>query len=130
MAQVGNAANIPPADAPIALDGNAQGAEEPQQPAIYELVDGVQLVEATDALTQVTSLQQILHWIGFTIEDHRENICTQSLGSYNEIQSLTEKDCQAIATDWASRTVNNGRFHVGLRRLKSLQALVHWVQDF
>ena len=56
MAQVGNAANIPPADAPIALDGNAQGAEEPQQPAIYELVDGVQLVEATDALTQVTSL--------------------------------------------------------------------------
>ena len=44
--------------------------------------------------------------------------------------SLTEKDCQAIATDWASRTAPNGRFHIGQRRLKLLQALTHWVQDF
>jgi len=129
MAQAGNA-NIPPfVDAQVALEDDAQGAEEPE-PAVYELINGVQLVEAKDDLTEVTSLQQILHWIGFTIEENRENIRTQSLGSYDDIQSLTEKDCQAIATDWASRTIPNGRFHVGLRRLKSLQALVHWVQDF
>ena len=115
---------------PRANAQGAQGAGAPQQPAPYELVNGEEIVVATDALTQVTSLQQILHWIGFTIEEHRENIRTQSLGSYEEIQSLTEKDCQAIATDWADRTIQNGRFHVGLRRLKLLQALTHWVQDF
>ena len=117
MAQAGIAANIPPAEAP-------------QQPAPYELVDGNQLVEAANALNEVTSLQQILHWIGFTIEEHRENLRIQSLGSYEDMKSLTEKDCQAISTDWAGRTVPNGRFHVGLRRLKLLQALIHWVQDF
>jgi hypothetical protein len=87
MAQAGIAANIPPANAQIALDGNAQEADEPQQPALYELVDGEQIVEATDALTEVASLQQVLYWIGFTIENQRENIRTQSLGSYEEIQS-------------------------------------------
>ena len=69
MAQAGIAANIPPAEAP-------------QQPAPYELVDGNQLVEAANALNEVTSLQQILHWIGFTIEEHRENLRIKSLGSY------------------------------------------------
>jgi hypothetical protein len=124
MAQAGIAANVPPANAQIALDGNTQGAQAPQQPAPYELVDGEEIVKAKDALTEVASLQQILYWIVFTINEHRENIHTQSLGSYEEIQSLTKKDCQAIATDWA------GQFHVGLKGLKLLQALVHWVQDF
>ena len=130
MAQAGIAANIPPADAQIVEDGDAQGAEAPQQPAPYELVDGNQIVEATDALNEVRSLQQILHWIGFTIEEHRENLRIQSLGSYEEMKSPTEKDCQVISIDWAGRTVPNGRFHFGLRRLKFLQALIHWVQDF
>ena len=103
----------------------AQGAGAPQQPVPYELINGENIVEATDALTEATSLQQILHWIGFTIEEHRESIRTQSLGSYEEMQSLNEKDCQAIATDWAGRTIQNGRFHVGLRRIKFFQALIH-----
>ena len=98
-----DAGNIPP----VAAQG-AQGAGAPQQPEPHALVNGEDIVVATDALMQVTSLQQILHWIGFNIEEHRENIRAQSLGLYEEIQSLTEKDCQAIATDWAGRTTQNG----------------------
>jgi hypothetical protein len=65
MAKVGIAVNIPPVNAQMAIDSNAQGAEAPHH-APYELVNREQIVEATNALTEVTSLQQILHWIGFT----------------------------------------------------------------
>ena len=107
-----------------------QPADAPPAPAAYELANGDQIVEQTDALTEDSSLQQILHWIGFTVEANRDNLQTQSLGSLDDMLLLTKKDCQAITTDWSSRTAQNGRFHVGLRRLKLLQALVHWVQDF
>ena len=59
--------------ADVAIPADAQvGA--PQEPAPYALVNGEDIVEATDDLMEVTSLQQILHWIGFTIEEHRESI--------------------------------------------------------
>ena len=79
-----------------------------EAPAIYELVNGEQIVEAKDTLNKDTSLQQILHWIGFTVKANRDNLQTQLLGSFDKLLSLTKKDCQAIATDWSSRTVLNG----------------------
>lgn len=110
---------------------DAIAPEPPAPPApVHELVNGDTVVEDSDTLNEDTSLTQILHWIGFTVEANRNNLQSQSLGSFDDMLSLTEKDCQAIATDWAGRTANLGRFHVGLKRLKYLQALVHWTQDF
>ena len=96
----------------------------------YELTLGDTIVEDSYLLTDVSTIQQILHWIGFREVETRENIRNDSIGSFDEIQSLTEKDVQAIATDWAGRTASLGRFHIGNRRLKYLQSLIHWVQDF
>ena len=111
------AAAVPPAE------------EEAAPPEPYELILGGQIVEHTDALTEDASIQQILHWIGFRAEASRENLRVESLGSFDEMKSLTEKDVQAISTDWSSRTATR-RIFIGTRRLKLLQALVHWVKDF
>ena len=107
---------VPPAD-----DGN---------PAEYELVLGDTIVVDSALLTEVSTIQQILHWIGFRQEQTRENLRNESIGSFEEIQSLTEKDVHSIATDWAGRTLVLGRFYMGNRRLKYLQSVIHWVQDF
>ena len=111
------AAAVPPAE------------EEAAPPEPYELILGDQIVEHTDALTEDASIQQILHWIGFRAEASRENLRVESLGSFDEMKSLTEKDVQAISTDWSSRTATR-RIFIGTRRLKLLQALIHWVKDF
>ena len=44
--------------------------------------------------------------------------------------SLTEKDVISISADWANRTTTLGRFHIGTKQLKLIQAFTHWVQDF
>ena len=118
-----------PANAQNDPDSDSDDSASQAHP-VYTLVQGDQIVEATDALNEDAFLQQILYWIGFRNENSRENLRVQLLGSFDEMMSLTEKDVQAIATDWSSRTSNLGRFFIGTRRLKLLQALTHWIQDF
>ena len=48
----------------------------------------------------------------------------------HDMLSLTEKDISSISLDWANRTIALSRFHIGTKRLKSLQLLIHWIQDF
>ena len=98
--------------------------------AAYTLVLGDVNVEASPLLTEDVTIRQILHWIGFTVETNRDNLMNESVGTLADVRSLTEKDVLAFNTDWASRTQGNGRFHIGTRRSKMLQAFVHWVQDF
>ena len=98
--------------------------------AAYTLVSGDVNVEASPLLTEDVTIRQILHWIGFTVETNRDNLMNESVGTLADVRSLTEKDVLAFNTDWASRTQGNGRFHIGTRRSKMLQAFVHWVQDF
>ena len=106
-------------------------AAEPEATVVYALVLGeVAVAEDAPGLDNESTIQQILHWIGFRVEATRENLRMDSLGSFEEIQTLTMKDVQSIATDWSSRTAVQGRFYMGSRRLKYLQALIHWIQDF
>ena len=83
-----------------------------------------------DGITEAHSIIQILHWIGFRIEENRNNLIEDSLGSYGDILMLKEKDIPTMATDWGSRTQANGRMHFGARRTKLLKALTHWRMDF
>lgn len=87
-------------------------------------------VVATAGLNENDTIQQMLYWIGFRIDDQRTGIIDDSLGSYDDIRMLSEKDVNAMATEWAGRTSNNGRIIFGIRRTKLLKALTHWVQDF
>lgn len=103
--------------------------ELPPPPAEYKLVLGKTIVDDGELLTTVTTIQQILHWIGFHIVESRENLCNNLLGSFEEIQLLTKKYVQSIATDWVGQTAALGQFYMGNRRLKYLQALTHWAQE-
>ena len=96
----------------------------------YVLVDGDVDVVDSPLLTEEETIRQILHWIGFTIVANRDNLMNESIGSLDDVLSLTQKDVIAFSTDWSNRQATAGRFHIGTRRSKLLQAFVHWVQDF
>lgn len=96
----------------------------------YQLVLGDVNVVDTPLLTETETIRQILHWIGFNIAVNRTNLMNESIGTLDDVLSLNQKDVLSFNTDWSSRTVANGRFNIGTRRLKLLQAFVHWVQDF
>lgn len=96
----------------------------------YALVTGNVNVEENPLLTEEEMIRQILHWIGFENPTNRDNLMNESIGSLDDIMSLTQKDVLAFSTDWSSRTAANGKFNIGTRRSKMLQAFVHWVQDF
>ena len=65
-----------PADQTAAGGGAAQQAQAPDVPVPrrYVLVNGHTNVMRMAALTEDAALHQILHWISFTVEAHRENI--------------------------------------------------------
>ena len=120
------------ADVPPALAALLEAEVAAIQPVNEDnaLVLGDIIIEENDANTKTTAIHQILHWIAFRVAAHRENICEESLGSMYDMLSLTEKDVSSISLDWANRTIALSRFHIGTKRLKSLQLLIHWIQDF
>ena len=75
------------------------------------------------------SIHQILHWIGFT-QPQRVQLFNDSLGSYRDMSSFTEKDISDMAAEYSRRTANDGRINFGIRRTKKLQTLIHFIQDF
>ena len=121
------AANIPIAGPPPP----AQQVVPPLPAQVaYALVLGPVVVVNSPLLTEEETINQILHWIGFDIATYRTVLINESIGNLDDVLSLNQKDVIAINTDWSGRTVANGRFNIGSRRLKLLQAFVHWVQDF
>jgi hypothetical protein len=103
-------------------------AEPNPPPAPYVPVEGDDIVQ--DGINEADTIIQSLYWIGFRSNEQRVNIVEDSLGSFDDIRMLSEKDISAMATEWAGRTVVNGRITFGIRRTKLLKALTHWVKDF
>ena len=75
-------------------------------------------------------MDTILTWIGFNQQATRERLREEGLGSFNEIMPMKEKDIRDLAESHGRRTVADGRVIFGLRRIRYLIGLVHWVQDF
>ena len=75
-------------------------------------------------------IKQILHWIGFVTAGQKNAVYEDSISSYNDLNGLTKNDIDSMPRGYASRTLNDGRIHLGIRRIKRLKALVHWAQDF
>ena len=94
----------------------------------YVLVTGVNPVPP--GLNETDTMDQILHWIGFTTNAQRTNIMADSMNSFNNVRFLAKKDINSMASEYASRTQLEGKIHFGIRRTKLLKALVHWIQDF
>jgi hypothetical protein len=71
-----------------------------------------------------------LEWIGFGIAATRERIQIEGFESFEDLNSMKEKDIRDLAESYGRRTIGDGRFIFGICRTKYLIGLIHWVQDF
>ena len=69
-------------------------------------------------------------WVGFAITATRERIRVEGFRSFEDLNSMKEKDIRDLAESYGRRTVGDGRFIFGIRRTKYLIGLVHWVHGF
>ena len=82
------------------------------------------------AAAALAELHQALVWIGFGDQGNRDTICQEAgLLSFEDFIGLTEKDIRDMAEEFSKRTVAQGRISFGLRRIKLLLGVMHWVQD-
>ena len=82
---------------------------------------------AVEALAKV---HQALQWIGFGNQVHRDSICEEAgFESLEDSVRLSEKDIGEMADGYKKSTQVQGRIPFGLRRVKLLIGVMHWVQD-
>ena len=78
----------------------------------------------------LAELNQALVWISFGDQGNRDTICQEAgLLSFEDFVGLTEKDIRDMAGEFSKRTAVHGRISFGLRRIKLLLGVMHWVQD-
>jgi len=78
----------------------------------------------------INPMDLALQWIGFDNEATRERLRIEGFDSFSELQSMREKDIRDLAESYGRRTVADGRFIFGVRRVRYLIGMIHWVQDF
>ena len=70
-------------------------------------VDGINA--APLVLNEREEILQILHWIGFTIDDQKNNLYADSIGSYGDLYILNNEDIDSMAKDYSEPTAVNGK---------------------
>ena len=82
------------------------------------------------AAAALAEVHQALQWIGFGNQAHRDSICEEAgFESLDDFVVLSEKDIREMADGYEKRTQAQGRIPFGLRRIKLLIGVMHWVQD-
>ena len=78
----------------------------------------------------LAEVHQALQWIGFGNQVHRDSICEEAgFESLKDFVRLSEKDIREMADGYEKRTQAQGRIPFGLRCIKLLIGVIHWVQD-
>ena len=78
----------------------------------------------------LAEVHQALQWIGFGNQAHRDSICEEAgFESLEDFIGLSEKDIREMADGYEKRTQAQRRIPFGLRRIKLLIGVMHWVQD-
>ena len=75
-------------------------------------------------------MDTILEWIGFDQEATRDRIREEGFETFADLATMKEKDIRDLAESYSRRTVADGRAIFGLRRIRYMIGLIHWVQDF
>jgi hypothetical protein len=75
-------------------------------------------------------MDTVLMWIGFDQEATRDRLRKEGFESFGDLATMKEKDIRDLAESYGRRTVADGRSIFGLRRIRYLIGLNHWVQDF
>ena len=95
----------------------------------YDFLNGNDTIPI--GINEDNSIQQIIHWIGFTTPNQRTSVFNDSIGSWDDIRMFSEKDMNNMARDFAGRAPQGGgRINFCIRRNKKLIGLAHWVRDF
>ena len=86
---------------------------------------------AAEAAARLADLNQALAWIGFTDAQHQTRIRNEGgFQSLSDFAGVTETDIRNMAESFEKRTDANGRIIFGMRRIKWMLGIMHWVQDF
>jgi hypothetical protein len=80
----------------------------------------------------VKEMDLALQWIVFENEQAtRERVQVEGFGTFEDLATMKEKDIMDLAESYGRRTIGDGRFVFGIRRVGLRIGLVHWVvQDF
>ena len=82
------------------------------------------------AAAALAKVHQARQWIGFGNQAHRDSICEESgFESLEDFVRLSEKDIREMADGYEKCTQAQGHIPFGLRRIKLLIGVMHWVQD-
>ena len=76
------------------------------------------------------SVDIALQWIGFDSAVVRNRLRAEGFETFDDLANMKDKDIRDLAESYGRRTVNDGRFIFGVRRIRHLLGLIHWVQDF
>ena len=82
------------------------------------------------AVAALAEVHQALQWIGFGNQVHHDSICEEAgFESLEDFVGLSEKDIREMADGYEKRTQVQGCIPFGLRHIKLLIGVMHWVQD-
>ena len=82
------------------------------------------------AAAALAEVHLALQWIGFGNQAHRDSICEEAIfESLEDFIGLSKKDIREMADRYEKRTQAQGCIPFGLRRIKLLIGVMHWVQD-
>ena len=78
----------------------------------------------------LAEVHQALQWIRYGNQAHRNSICEEAgFELLEDFVRLSEKDIQEMADGNEKRTQAQGCISFGLRHIKLLIGVMHWVQD-
>ena len=73
----------------------------------------------------------ILEWIGFGQYATRDHIREEGFKTFDDlVTNMKEKNIRDLTESYSSCTVADGRVIFGIRRIRYMIGLIHWVQDF
>ena len=77
----------------------------------------------------LAEVHQVLQWIGFGNQAHRDSTCEEAgFESLEDFVGLSEKDIREMSDGYEKCTQAQGRIPFGLRRVKLLIGVMHWVK--
>ena len=91
----------------------------------FVFVNGVDMTP--DVITEEDQIKKVLHWCRFCSQAHKNTLYGDSIKLYSDLKNMSETDITVIAKDYSSRS-GTARINFGLRRIKKLKAVIHWVK--
>ena len=88
------------------------------------------MVEAAIIADPPPVMDVILGWIGFDQVTTRDRIREEGLETFDDLSNMKEKDICDLAESYSRQTVAYGWVIFGIRQLRYMIGLIHWVQNF